>query len=334
VHVADEDPSAGAERGVQVVHRGRQVGHGAQGERGDRCVVGGGFERGGAGVAVTHLDGGPAVLGDDSVGAHQHPRAVVEPGDPAVLADGLPQRAERMARAAPDVEHRLAGLQRQGVYREPPEYVLPRLDPATAAVQPSEEVPEPPAAGQPSLVVGIGFHSIFCHAVGFGGVSLRRVAAEAGMSMGLVQHYFRSKEQMLLFAMDSVAERVQRRYADELAGLPDPPPPRAAVRALLIQWLPLDEQRRREGHSLFAFLGGDVRDGPIGERMRADIAQLQEFVTTQIRSAGARPDPRRSALILLAVNDGLAAHVLGGYLAPGEALAALDAHLDSIFGDR
>jgi hypothetical protein len=104
------------------------------------------------------------------------------------------------------------------------------------------------------------------------------------------------------------------------------------VRALLIQWLPLDQQRRREGHSLFAFLGGDVRDGPIG--VRADMAQLQEFVTTQIRSAGARPDPRRSALILLAVNDGLAAHVLGGYLAPGEALAALDAHLDSIFGDR
>lgn len=172
---------------------------------------------------------------------------------------------------------------------------------------------------------------------GFGGVSLRHVATEADVSVGLVQHYFRTKEQMLLFAMDSVAERVQRWYADALAGLPDPPPPRAAVRALLIQWLiqwlPLDEQRRREGHSLFAFLGEDVQGGPIGERMRADMAQLQEFVTAQIRSAGTQSDPRRSAPLLLAVNDGLAAHVLGGYLAPEEALAALNAHLDSIFGN-
>lgn len=161
---------------------------------------------------------------------------------------------------------------------------------------------------------------------GFGGVSLRHVAAEAGMSMGLVQHYFRTKEQMLLFAMDSVAERVGQRYAAALADLPDPPPSHAAVRALLIQWLPLDQQRRRESHSLFAFLGEGVREGAIGERMRADMAQLQEFVTAQIRSAGTQSDPRRFALLLLAVNDGLAAHVLGGYLAPGEALAALDAH--------
>lgn len=97
---------------------------------------------------------------------------------------------------------------------------------------------------------------------GFDAVSLRRVAAEAAVSMGLVQHYFRTREQMLLFAMDSAAEQVAQRYTAALAELPDPPLPREAVRALLVQMLPLDEQRRGEGHSLFAFLAEGVREGP------------------------------------------------------------------------
>lgn len=166
---------------------------------------------------------------------------------------------------------------------------------------------------------------------GFDDVSLRHVATEAGVSMGLVQHYFRTKEQLLGFAMDSVTERVRQRYAAEVARLPDPPPPRELVGTLLTQWLPLDEQRYREGHFLFAFLAHGVRDGMIGERMRSDMAQLREFVTAMVRLAPGNQDPRRTALTLLALNDGLAAHVLGGFLLPDDALAALDAHLDTIF---
>ena len=69
---------------------------------------------------------------------------------------------------------------------------------------------------------------------GFEGVSLRHVAAEAGVSMGMVQHYFHTKEQMLLFALDSMEERVGARFAAELARFPDLPPPQAAVRAFLV----------------------------------------------------------------------------------------------------
>jgi TetR/AcrR family transcriptional regulator, transcriptional repressor of bet genes len=36
-------------------------------------------------------------------------------------------------------------------------------------------------------------------------VSMRDVAAEAGVSLGMVQHYFRSKDEMLLFALDQCA---------------------------------------------------------------------------------------------------------------------------------
>src|SRR5882672_3256212 len=79
-------------------------------------------------------------------------------------------------------------------------------------------------------------------AKGFAAVSLRQVAAEAGVSMGLVQHYFDSRERMLLFALDSVSERAREHIAAELAGHPEPSP-RAVARALLTQVLPLDEQR-------------------------------------------------------------------------------------------
>ena len=39
-------------------------------------------------------------------------------------------------------------------------------------------------------------------------VSLRDVAGEAGVSLGMVQHYFRSKDEMLLFALDHMRDRV------------------------------------------------------------------------------------------------------------------------------
>jgi AcrR family transcriptional regulator len=167
---------------------------------------------------------------------------------------------------------------------------------------------------------------------GFEGVSLRHVAAEAGVSMGMVQHYFHTKEQMLLFALDTVEERVGARFAAELAGLPDPPPPRAVVRAFLVQLLPLDEPRLQEGHWLYALLAGGLRYGALGQRLRTGMGQLREFLTSQVAAAKVASDPGVAAATLMALADGLAAHVLGGFLPPATAEAALDAQLDTVFG--
>ena len=168
--------------------------------------------------------------------------------------------------------------------------------------------------------------------LGFEGASLRHVAAEAGVSMGLVQHYFASKREMLRFAMDAVQQSTGERFAAELAGLPDPPPPRAAVRAFLVQLIPTDEQRMREGAALFAHMVGGVRDDAISEQMRDGLAQLAGFVAAQIAAAGVEPDTEAAASTLLALADGLATHVLGGYLEADRAIALLDAHLDCVFG--
>lgn len=167
---------------------------------------------------------------------------------------------------------------------------------------------------------------------GFEGASLRHVAGEAGMSMGLVQHYFATKQEMLQFAMDAVQESTEQRFAAELARLPDPPPPRAAVRAFLVQLVPCDEQRRREATALMGYMVGGARNDDIGERMRSGNTQLTDFVTAQIEAAGVEAKPRAAAITLLALADGLAAHVLARYVEPEQALELLDAHLDCTFG--
>lgn len=163
-------------------------------------------------------------------------------------------------------------------------------------------------------------------------VSLRAVAAEAGVSMGLVQHYFHTRDEMLSFAMDTVAERVAQRYAAEVSQLPQPLSPRAAVRALLVQFLPGDEAARLEGHALLGFLIGGPPDDPLAERLRDGMRQLREFVGGQIAEAGLAADPETATTALLGLTDGLAVHVMGGYVTSDAALAALDTHLESVFG--
>lgn len=165
---------------------------------------------------------------------------------------------------------------------------------------------------------------------GLNAVSLRRVAAEAGVSMGLVQHYFASRDEMMLFAMEAVGERVARECGAALAEMTDPGP-RERVGVLLRQWLPADEQRRREARSQFAFLLGGV-GGPAVAFLRDGMAMLRTHVQAEIVAGGHAPDPRRATTVLLALAEGLSAHVLGGHLSAEEADAALEAGLASAFG--
>ena len=69
-------------------------------------------------------------------------------------------------------------------------------------------------------------------------VSLRDVAAEAGVSMGQVQHYFATKSEMLRFACAHMVERTRRAIADALAEAPEPASARAALRATITRSSP------------------------------------------------------------------------------------------------
>src|SRR3712207_914935 len=90
---------------------------------------------------------------------------------------------------------------------------------------------------------------------GLQAVSLRHVAQEAGVSTGMVQHYFRTKDEMMTFALGVVSENVQARLAAEAVpdGQDGSASPREVVRGFLLEMLPIDETRRREGHVGLAF---------------------------------------------------------------------------------
>ncbi|MBF6347667.1 MULTISPECIES: TetR/AcrR family transcriptional regulator [Nocardia] len=168
-------------------------------------------------------------------------------------------------------------------------------------------------------------------------VSLRHVAAEAGVSTGMVQHYFRTKDEMVDFALEAVSERTRSRLAGEIADLGPAPAPEVFLRALLVQQLPFDETRRIEGRVALAFYAYTARNSAIAAKLDADTAQLADYVGNLIRAAQtaaevpAHLDPVHTAAALLALVEGLGVRAATGYQAPEDALAVLDAHLTAVF---
>src|SRR3712207_8392462 len=84
---------------------------------------------------------------------------------------------------------------------------------------------------------------------GLDGASVRAVAREAGLSMGSLRHYFGTQSELLIFAMRMVIDRVERRVGD----LRVPDDPRGAAEIVLLELLPLDDERRAENEVWLAF---------------------------------------------------------------------------------
>ncbi|MGC4886823.1 TetR/AcrR family transcriptional regulator [Micromonospora sp. DT227] len=171
---------------------------------------------------------------------------------------------------------------------------------------------------------------------GLEAVSLRHVAAAAQVSAGMVQHYFRTRDEMMVFALAVVSERNETRIRRAVEALGATPPPRALLRAMLTELLPLDEERLADGRVALAFLAYTAVRPAVAAALHDDTAALRAFVADQIArsplATAGRVEPEPAAVGLLAVLEGLGIHVLGGHYSPETALVALDAQLDLIFG--
>jgi AcrR family transcriptional regulator len=161
---------------------------------------------------------------------------------------------------------------------------------------------------------------------GLEAVSLRHVAAEAGVSAGMVQHYFGNKDEMMAFALAVVRERTQARVAGAVARLGADPAPRALLRTIIAAVLPLDDAGRDDGRVALAFLAYTaVR--PAAAALREDTAQMAAFFAGLLPA----PNAKAAAAGLLALMEGLGVYLLGGQYTAEQALGALDAHLDLVF---
>ncbi|MFE4361159.1 TetR/AcrR family transcriptional regulator [Kitasatospora sp. NPDC056800] len=192
---------------------------------------------------------------------------------------------------------------------------------------------------------------------GLEGVTLRDVATRAEVSMGAVQRCFRTKEEMLLAALAHVGERVTARVRNRLtAG----PAQSAATELGLVagEVALLREEHRAEARIWLAFVAGAAVNPALAATLRSSYAALEELVVRLVAEAagggsalgGATPggpaaggsalggaavdravDARNEARTLLALADGLTAHVLVGHRTAAEAEEVLHTHLAGLW---
>lgn len=151
---------------------------------------------------------------------------------------------------------------------------------------------------------------------GIAGVSVRTVAAEAGVTGGTVQHHFPTRAAMLHYAMELIAAQVEER----LLAVPRTGPASEWTRALLLELLPLDAARRREFWVWLSFTVHADTDRDLGELHRFTTARLRELYQRIIdarNGPGDRTDPEIEAALLHAFIDGLSLQLAG--LTPAQA---------------
>ncbi len=176
---------------------------------------------------------------------------------------------------------------------------------------------------------------------GLDGTTMRRVAAEAGMSIGLVQHYFSTKDEMERFAFDRIIANAQERMVERVEAMPTPVSPRTMIRLILAELtMPADEQRLAEYQVVLSFSLRALQRPDLAREMRTNDAELAYFITEQLRLAQrqgeipAEHDPEVEAALLLCFADGCGQRILLGHLDCAVGVQALDRMLDRLFSVR
>lgn len=169
---------------------------------------------------------------------------------------------------------------------------------------------------------------------GISGVSIRTVAAEAGLSTGSLRHIFPTKSELLAHAMNLVEVRVRSRLAEHV-GEADT---RTMVLAMISEFLPLDEERRAEMDVNVALIAGAASDALV--RRERDLAyeglrdgchvMLQHLAAAGLVRSDIDMDVETTNLHALI--DGLALHMLirDAQAFNTQAVRSIAAHLDSL----
>jgi AcrR family transcriptional regulator len=171
---------------------------------------------------------------------------------------------------------------------------------------------------------------------GMAAATVRRIATEAGLSSGVLDHYFQNKDDILLEALRASHTVIRARLTADMSGLRG----LAALRLLLRDNLPLDADRADETRLEMQFWAASLADDDLAAVQRAESGELRAAVLRYIGEAQEAGDLRRSvpaadlAERLLAFVDGLSVHVLLGTapLPARRQLEMLDQLLDDVTG--
>ena len=171
---------------------------------------------------------------------------------------------------------------------------------------------------------------------GLEATTLRDVAVAAGVSVGLVQRYFRTRAELLRFGIEVIYERAESRIQHVVIA----PPVRKVIAEVVKTMLPLDDARGHEFRVLLAFWQTSLHDPEMAATHREATHRLIDGLADAFAGAqrtGELPedlDPGMEARLLMALVDGLALHatVTQDVFDESTVGAALDAYLERLFG--
>ena len=176
---------------------------------------------------------------------------------------------------------------------------------------------------------------------GLHATGMREVAAEAGVSLRLVQYYFGTKEELLLSAMQQLAAQFAERGLARIRRINQtggPASPRNIIAGILTEGLPADGERRTFTIVYTAYLALSLTDPALAiSPLVRNSGAVMDVVAAQLRAAQAAGDtpadldPDLEAFSLLAMSAGLGTSLLAGQTSVEQAQAVIDYHLCRLF---
>jgi AcrR family transcriptional regulator len=179
---------------------------------------------------------------------------------------------------------------------------------------------------------------------GLHATGMREVAAEAGVSLRLVQYYFGTKEELLLAAMQYLAvgfagrAMARIKLIKQVKQTAGPASPRDVIAAILAEGLPADDERRTFTVLYTAYLALSLTDPALAIKpLVKNSDAVIDVVAAQLRAAQAAGDtpahldPDLEAFSLMAMSAGLGTSVLAGRSSVEHAQAIIDYHLHRLF---
>lgn len=172
---------------------------------------------------------------------------------------------------------------------------------------------------------------------GLEGVTLRQVAAEAGVSLRLVQYYFGTRQQLLLGALQILNADAERAAGERIATLGPAPASRELIRVVLHELLPLDEERQARHLMYVVFFVRFLTDPELQSVAQPTGPTVEDLIARLIRSAqqaGELPTAvvaDREAILLVSATIGMQASALLGHLAIADAMSLVDELLDRLY---
>ncbi|QWF81724.1 TetR/AcrR family transcriptional regulator [Amycolatopsis sp. CA-230715] len=171
---------------------------------------------------------------------------------------------------------------------------------------------------------------------GIEAVSVRTVAAEAGLSAGAVQKYFSTKEELYYFALDLTGDYLENRWSEVDYG----GDLLAVLHRLIIAAMPLDDQVRAEVIVILAFTARAAVTPPWNDYLREGYRDLHAMTVRFLERSQEQGDIRddlgadQLADIVLALSEGFANRMLIDVESQPRLLESLDLALRELLAPR